>query len=61
MIRYEIPEDESDKMGINYGVKQTKEERIIHRPIGFMDRKRKNFKSGFPTEKLYGYHRDRRF
>lgn len=46
MIRYEIPEDESNKLEINYGVKQTKEERIIHKPLGFMERKRKNFKSG---------------
>lgn len=41
MIRYEIPQDESEKIGINYGVKQTKEERIIHKPIGFRERKKK--------------------
>ena len=53
MIRYEIPEDESDKMGINYGVKQTKEERIIHRPIGFLDRKKKEFQEWFSGQRSY--------
>lgn len=41
MIRYEIPEDESERLGINYGVRETREERIIHKPIGFIERKRK--------------------
>ncbi len=41
MIRYEIPEDISNRIGINYGVKQTREERIICKPIGFMERKAK--------------------
>lgn len=41
MIRYEIPEDISNRVGINYGVKQTKEERIIHKPLGFMERNKK--------------------
>mgnify|MGYP005762450349 CR=1 FL=1 len=40
MTRYEIPEDESERIGINYGVDATKEERIIHKPIGFMERKK---------------------
>ncbi|WP_283683288.1 hypothetical protein [Parablautia sp. Marseille-Q6255] len=40
MIRYEIPEDEAERMGVNYGVAATSEERIIHKPIGFMTRKR---------------------
>ncbi len=38
MIRYEIPEDDSNRIGINYGVKQTYEERIIRKPLGFMER-----------------------
>lgn len=41
MIRYEIPEDISNRIGINYGVKQTREERVICRPVGFLERKRK--------------------
>lgn len=41
MIRYEIPEDVSNRIGINFGVKQTREERIICKPIGFMERKAK--------------------
>ena len=41
MIRYEIPQDISNRMGINYGVQQTKEERIIHKPLGFLERKKK--------------------
>lgn len=53
MIRYEIPEDESDKMGINYGVKQTKEERIIHRPLGFMERKKREFQEWFSGQRSY--------
>ncbi len=40
MVRYEIPEDESERYGINYGVGETKEERIIHKPIGFLTRKK---------------------
>ncbi len=43
MIRYEIPQDISERMGINYGVKQTKEERIIHNPLGFIERNKKKF------------------
>lgn len=53
MIRYEIPQDESDKMGINYGVKQTKEERIIHRPLGFMERKKKEMQEWFSGQRSY--------
>ena len=53
MIRYEIPEDESNKMGINYGVKQTKEERIIHRPSGFMERKKREFQEWFSGQRSY--------
>lgn len=41
MIRYDIPQDISDRIGINYGVKQTVEERIISKPLGFMERKRR--------------------
>ena len=41
MVRYEIPEDISNRIGINYGVKQTREERIICKPIGFLERKKK--------------------
>lgn len=41
MIRYEIPEDISNRIGINYGVKQTREERLICKPIGFLERKQK--------------------
>lgn len=41
MIRYEIPEDISERIGINYGVKQTREERVICKPMGFMERKQK--------------------
>ncbi len=53
MIRYEIPEDESDKIGINYGVKQTKEERIIHKPLGFMERKKKEMQEWFSGQRSY--------
>lgn len=41
MIRYEIPEDVSERIGINYGVKQTREERVICKPIGFLERKQR--------------------
>lgn len=39
MTRYDIPEDESERLGVNFGVAATREERIIHRPVGFMTRK----------------------
>lgn len=44
MIRYEIPEDMAERVGINYGVAATKEERIIHKPIGFMERRKNEIK-----------------
>ena len=53
LIRYEIPEDESEKIGINYGVKQTKEERIIHRPIGFLQRKKHEIEEWFAGQRSY--------
>lgn len=40
MIRYEIPRDETERLGVNYGVNETYEERVIHKPTGFMERKR---------------------
>ena len=40
MTRFEIPEDETERIGVNYGVEQTYEERIIHKPIGFLERKK---------------------
>ena len=40
-------------MGINYGVKQTKEERIIHKPLGFMERKKKAFQEWFVGQRSY--------
>lgn len=43
LIRYEIPEDISNRMGINYGVKDTKEERIIHKPLGFIETNKHKF------------------
>lgn len=53
MTRYEIPEDESNRLGINYGVSQTKEERIIHKPLGFMEKKKKVFSDVFAGQKSY--------
>jgi hypothetical protein len=53
MTRYEIPEDESNRLGINYGVKQTKEERIIHKPLGFMEKNKKIFSEVFAGQKSY--------
>ena len=53
LLRYEIPEDESEKIGINYGVKQTKEERVIHKPIGFLQRKKKELEEWFAGQRSY--------
>lgn len=53
MIRYEIPEDISNRMGINYGVKQTKEERIIHKPLGFMETNKKAIQEWRNGQKSY--------
>lgn len=53
MIRYEIPEDQSNRIGINYGVKQTKEERIIHKPLGFMERRKKDFQEVLSGQRSY--------
>lgn len=53
MIRYEIPEEESNRIGINYGVKQTKEERIIHKPLGFLERKKREMEEWFSGQRSY--------
>ena len=53
MIRYEIPEEESNRIGINYGVKQTKEERIIHKPLGFLERKKKEMQEWVSGQRSY--------
>lgn len=53
MIRYDIPQQDANRMGINYGVQQTKEERIIHRPIGFLERRRKDIQEWLNGQKSY--------
>lgn len=53
MIRYEIPTDESDKLGIAYGVRRTREERIIHSPLGFMERKRREIQECLAGQRSY--------
>lgn len=53
MIRYEIPTDESDKLGIAYGVKKTREERIIHSPLGFMERKKRELQECIAGQRSY--------
>lgn len=41
LIRYDIPADVSENYGINYGVESTYEERVIHKPVGFLTRRKK--------------------
>lgn len=53
MIRYEIPRETAERIGMNYGVKQTKEERIIHKPIGFMERNKKKFQEWRAGQRSY--------
>lgn len=53
LIRYEIPEDVSNRIGINYGVKQTKEERIIHKPLGFLEMNQKKFQEWRTGQRSY--------
>lgn len=53
MIRYEIPEDISNAMGINAGVKQTYEERIIRKPIGFMERNKRKIEEWKRGQRSY--------
>lgn len=53
MIRYEIPEDISERMGINYGVKQTREERVIYKPMGFIERKRRMLSEWIRGQRSY--------
>lgn len=53
MIRYEIPQDVSDKVGINYGVKQTREERVIVRPMGFLERKTRELSEWAAGQRSY--------
>lgn len=53
MTKYEIPEDVSNRVGINYGVKQTKEERIIHKPVGFMEKNKRKFEEWRNGQRTY--------
>lgn len=53
MTKYEIPEDVSNRVGINYGVKQTKEERIIHKPAGFMEKNKRKLKEWRNGQRTY--------
>lgn len=53
MIRYEIPEDVSNRIGINHGVKQTREERVICKPIGFLERKRREINEWIAGQRSY--------
>lgn len=39
LIRYSIPEDLAERYGVNYGVNEIVEERIIRNPIGFIHNK----------------------
>lgn len=42
MIKFEIPKDRAEQLGINSGVETTYEEIIIRNPIGFIERKKEN-------------------
>lgn len=53
LIRYDIPQQEANRIGINYGVQQTKEELIIHRPIGFVERRKKDIRELLAGQKSY--------
>lgn len=53
MIRYDIPQEITNRIGINYGVKQTKEERIIHRPVGFLERNKKKIEEWRKGQRSY--------
>ncbi|NLI90183.1 MAG: hypothetical protein GX366_07235 [Epulopiscium sp.] len=52
MIRYDIPHDLSDRVGINNGVEATYEERIIHKPSGFIRRKEQQIKECLRGQRL---------
>lgn len=53
MIRYEIPRETAERVGMNYGVKQTKEERIIHKPLGFMESNKKKINEWRAGQRSY--------
>ena len=53
MIRYDIPEDITERMGINSGTKQTKEERIIHKPVGFLQKNKKKIEEWMNGQRNY--------
>lgn len=53
MIRYDIPEDITERMGINSGVKHTKEERIIHKPEGFLQKNKKKIEEWMNGQRNY--------
>lgn len=61
MTRFEIPEDETERIGVNYGVEQTYEERIIHKPIGFLERKKMLSENGLMVKKVNGNYTIERF
>lgn len=53
MVRHEIPEEITERMGINYGTRQTKEERIIHKPLGFLERNKKKVQEWRAGQRSY--------
>lgn len=40
LLKYDIPNDVSERIGINNGVQTSYQELIIHKPVGFLERKR---------------------
>lgn len=40
LVRYNIPEDDADRYGVNRGVEDMVEERVIRKPIGFLQNKK---------------------
>lgn len=44
LIRYGIPNDVADRYGLNYGVEDIIEERVIRNPVGFWEHKKDIFK-----------------
>lgn len=53
MIRYGIPDDASDKYGVDRGVKTIVEERIIRKPRGFLKNKAEALKDCLSGKKRY--------
>jgi len=53
LIKYDIPQDLSDRLGINYGIEETIQEMVIRKPSGFLENKKKELNEWMNGSRRY--------